>query len=565
MSASSSRTKSPRAKTPRSSPSLSPTRATRMEEKEELQELNKRLEFYILRNREKDASQGVLQRELDLLRERTDEELAHAEQVHQQQLEELRKSREAEKQKSDNLQAELNRVSKELETTKRILAQSREAEDRLRQDNEQLRKDLSAQQFEVAQLTDANQQLEDERKILQASDADAKEALENAAEESAAFKTRAEKAEASLQNLKEDSSVALSKAQAEIKRLRAQVDDLSHRHTHVEEELRKELTAQLATIIEKRQQEWEEEKNDGLAQLKEIYDEKIAAYRDHLARAGHELEILKAQKLAAVSEAEKVKTSFEEFQAVKTTMKKRIEELEEAVKSEKARPARQLAEKNEIIRHLKAAFKRKDEEFDALMDVKIALAMEIKAYRQMLEKEESRLGYKSPTSRKKRKLTEEPDEEAVEAVAASSSFSSSSSGFAAVQAEAPLRFSGMDVHGKYLTIRNNSTEDQQLTGWYIRAQSTGLELKLPEITLKTGSSITIWTSEEHREKHNPPTDIFWDAEGNTFDDVNGDVAELVDPQDNVIAEAQINPEHPAVDQDMSGDEEDKPKENCVVM
>jgi len=536
-----------------------------MEEKEELQELNKRLEFYILRNREKDASQGVLQRELDLLRERTDEEMAHAERVHQQQLDELRKSREAEKHKSDNLQAELNIVSKELENTKRILAQSRDAEDRLRQDNEMLRKELSEQLIEVAGLKDANKQLDDELEVAEANLEDAKKTLESAAKESTIFKTRAETAEASLGNLNEDSSVALSKAQAEIKRLRAQVDDLSHRHTHVEEELRKELTAQLAKIIEKRQQEWEEEKNDGLAQLKEIYDEKIAAYRDHLARAGHELEILKAQKLAAVSEAEKVKTSFEEFQAIKTTMKKRIEELEEAVKSEKARPARQLAEKNEIIRHLKAAFKRKDEEFDALMDVKIALAMEIKAYRQMLEKEENRLGYKSPTSRKKRKLTEEAEDEAAAVAVASSSFSSSSSGFAAVQAEAPLRFSGMDVHGKYLTIRNNSTEDQQLAGWYVRAQLTGNELKLPEITLKTGSSITIWTSEEHREKHNPPTDLFWETGGSTFDDVNGDVAELVDPSDKVIAEAQINPEHPSVDQDVSGDEEDKATENCVVM
>ena len=39
------------------------------------------------------------------------------------------------------------------------------------------------------------------------------------------------------------------------------------------------------------------------------------------------------------------------------------------------------------------SFKQKDEDFDALIDVKIALAMEIKAYRELLEGEERRLGF----------------------------------------------------------------------------------------------------------------------------------------------------------------------------
>jgi hypothetical protein len=51
-------------------------RTKRMEEKNELQELNKRLELYILRQRERDASQGGLNHEIQV-RQSTDEPTAH--------------------------------------------------------------------------------------------------------------------------------------------------------------------------------------------------------------------------------------------------------------------------------------------------------------------------------------------------------------------------------------------------------------------------------------------------------------------------------------------------------
>lgn len=60
-----------------------------------------------------------------------------------------------------------------------------------------------------------------------------------------------------------------------------------------------------------------------------------------------------------------------------------------------------------------AAFKRKDQEFDELMDVKIMLDLEIRAYRSMLEDEEARLGYMSPAKKRKRTSTYDNDQGAV--------------------------------------------------------------------------------------------------------------------------------------------------------
>ena len=218
--------------------------------------------------------------------------------------------------------------------------------------------------------------------------------------------------------------------------------------------------------------------------------------------------MLKSQRAAAVKEVELTKTAAEEFESVKAllvsclsydlwvfapylacssfliwlriTQKKRIAELEETVQMERARPVRELAEKNEIIRRLKAAFKRKDEEFDQLMDTKIALAMEIRAYRQMLDKEELRLGYKSPVAgNKKRKLVTEEEEEDSELETNATQDEDGST----------LMFTKYDLDGQCITIRNSSLNSISLEGWSVRSRATGNEFKLPaDLTLASGNS-----------------------------------------------------------------------------
>ena len=46
----------------------------------------------------------------------------------------------------------------------------------------------------------------------------------------------------------------------------------------------------------------------------------ISAYRDHLERAGHELEMLKSQHAAAVVAVEKAKSQTEKFETIKIEM-----------------------------------------------------------------------------------------------------------------------------------------------------------------------------------------------------------------------------------------------------
>lgn len=83
-----------------------PTRLTRLDEKSELQGLNKRLEFYILKQRERDASQDAWGRELNNLKNKHAADLEHQKNLFENQLALVRKNR-------DELSAKLSKLEGE--------------------------------------------------------------------------------------------------------------------------------------------------------------------------------------------------------------------------------------------------------------------------------------------------------------------------------------------------------------------------------------------------------------------------------------------------------------------
>lgn len=77
-----------------------------MEEKSELQDLNKRLEFYILKQRERDASAGSIQRTISENRDYYEKEIDKLKSLHETQVAVFRKQR-------DEKDSEIERLSQE--------------------------------------------------------------------------------------------------------------------------------------------------------------------------------------------------------------------------------------------------------------------------------------------------------------------------------------------------------------------------------------------------------------------------------------------------------------------
>ncbi|KAM9776943.1 lamin-A-like [Syngnathus typhle] len=75
----------------------------------------------------------------------------------------------------------------------------------------------------------------------------------------------------------------------------------------------------------------------------------------------------------------------------------------------------------------------------------------------------------------------------------------------------------VDLDGKYVRLRNEGDEDQNLGNWQVKRQvgsSAPIAFKFPaEFILKAGQSVTIW-ADDAGGNHNPPSDLVWETQAN---------------------------------------------------
>ena len=102
----------PAMQTPRRSiaaENVTPARMTRLEERKDLQELNRRLEQYILRQRERDAQVSSMQRDIDTAKSKFEQDRLNDQRLFEAQLAEARSQRDRIQQLLEETQSELSR------------------------------------------------------------------------------------------------------------------------------------------------------------------------------------------------------------------------------------------------------------------------------------------------------------------------------------------------------------------------------------------------------------------------------------------------------------------------
>lgn len=564
---------------------LTTPRGSRPDEevKTKFQVQNKRLEYYILKQREKEEQLNRLKREFETAKV---EALEGTEALKKQNADELERLRLDRLDVESRLRAKDEELgcarSRELELTKMLESgeQNKGAFDlklnSMMQINNEVLAAIQAAEEQERQQKQKNSSL-DEREHLLAQE------LQRLRDQLYHNRCALERQKEVVSDLRDQIANEGAKIQRELQDQK--INDLAHLQQAVASEDFAE-TERCAAIIDELQREHDEKSRIVMDELRNAYESKLGDYHDQLEDLGHHIAVLHDENRNA-----------HELELNAAALADQARQLRAEVEGASAKTARLMSDKMRILRELQENLRLKEEENDRLFDANIQLQKIINSMSAMLDGEEHRLdvvtGEETDTSatavspatyqpaKKRSRLDSEvasPDKK----LRRESTPLLSPMGSPPAEADVPVveqskaavvmdddepmidevversnLVSGHDVYGDYVTLCNASANNyESMKGWRLIFTRTNIAFEFPDVPLNSDDTFQI------RMTDTPPVGFGDDGKGGlvpvgAWHPVS-DEATLLNPEGGVEAEFDIVQETTE-----SNNKEDE--SGCVVM